>query len=155
MQEQLFQVAHMPRTGFFALNNLPANTAVGYLEDRETSNIYNLPDSGRWRWRLVYHGRRLALLLATSFLPSPSLTRIDVFSLQTHIVLMTNRVMAGLYKQLDDSLFALVGGDAGVGFDSRYLVKHKITASIFSNITNGEEELRQVVRDFFDSGFIS
>jgi CubicO group peptidase (beta-lactamase class C family) len=43
MREQIFRVALMPQTGFYALNNLPANTASGYLKNRETTNIYNLP----------------------------------------------------------------------------------------------------------------
>lgn len=156
MQEQLFQVAHMPRTGFYALNNLPANTAVGYLEDRETSNIYNLPIRGGGDGGLFTTAEDLRSFWQHLFshrLLSPELTAVF---LQTHYRFNDKSGYGcGLYKQLDDSLFALVGGDAGVGFDSRYLVNHKITASIFSNITNGEEELRQVVKDFFDSGFIS
>jgi len=57
----------------------------------------------------------------------------------------------GLYKRLDNSLFSIVGGDAGVGFDSRYFVHHRMTASILSNTTNGEEDLREVVMDFFNN----
>jgi hypothetical protein len=38
-----------------------------------------------------------------------------------------------------------------VGFDSCYFVHQKITVSILSNTTNGEEDLRQVVMDFFES----
>jgi hypothetical protein len=56
----------------------------------------------------------------------------------------------GLYKRLDGSLFSIIGGGARVGFDSRYFVGQKISASILSNITNGEEDLRQVVMDSFD-----
>jgi CubicO group peptidase (beta-lactamase class C family) len=42
----------------------------------------------------------------------------------------------------------IVGGDAGVGFDSRYLVQEKLTINILSNITNGENGIRDVVLGF-------
>ena len=50
-----------------------------------------------------------------------------------------------------DSMFSIEGGDAGVGFDSRYLIQEKITINILSNITNGENEIRVVVLDFLSS----
>ena len=151
MLEQVFQVAHMPQTGFYALNNLPANTALGYLEDHHTTNIYNLPIRGggdgglfttaadlRSFWQYLFSNRIL----------SPELTAVF---LQTHERFDDQTGYGcGLYKRLDDSLFAIVGGDAGVGFDSRYFVHQKIIASILSNTTNGEEDLREVVMTFFD-----
>lgn len=51
----------------------------------------------------------------------------------------------GLYKNPDDSMFYIVGGDAGVGFDSRYLPKQKININIISNVTDGEEKLRSFI----------
>jgi CubicO group peptidase (beta-lactamase class C family) len=54
----------------------------------------------------------------------------------------------GIYKRLDDSMFSIVGGDAGVGFDSRYLVQGKLTVNILSNITNGENAIRDVLLGF-------
>ena len=33
----------MHESGFFAFNDLPENTANGYLADRRTTNIYPLP----------------------------------------------------------------------------------------------------------------
>jgi len=46
-------------------------------------------------------------------------------------------------------MFSIVGGDAGVGFDSRYLVQEKLTINILSNITNGENGIIEVVLGFF------
>ena len=151
MLEQVFQVAHMPQTGFYALNNLPANTALGYLEDRKTTNIYSLPVRGGGDGGLFTTAEDLRSFwqhLFANRILSPALTAIF---LQTHYRFDDKTGYGcGLYKRLDESLFAIVGGDAGVGFDSRYLVNQKITISILSNITNGEEELRKVVMDFFD-----
>jgi CubicO group peptidase (beta-lactamase class C family) len=152
IQEQVFQVAHMPHTGFFASNNLPANVALGYLKDRLTTNIYNLPIRGggdgglfttaadlRFFWQSLFAHRILSSALTAVFLRTHA--RFDE----------KTGYGCGLYKRLDDSMFAIVGGDAGVGFDSRYLVEQKIIASILSNTTNGEEDLREVVIDFFET----
>jgi CubicO group peptidase (beta-lactamase class C family) len=152
MQEQVFKVARMPQTGFYALNNLPANTALGYLEDRQTTNLYNLPIRGggdgglyttaadlRSFWKYLFSNRIL----------SPELTAVF---LQTHERFDDQSGYGcGLYKRLDNSLFSIAGGDAGVGFDSRYFVQQKITASILSNTTNGEEDLRELVMAFFEN----
>ncbi|MFO7622931.1 MAG: hypothetical protein R6V73_01150, partial [Anaerolineales bacterium] len=53
----------------------------------------------------------------------------------------------GIYKRLDDSMYSLVGGDAGVGFDSRYLSSDQVTINIFSNITDGEAAIREVIME--------
>jgi CubicO group peptidase (beta-lactamase class C family) len=151
MQEQVFQAAHMPQTGFYAMNNLPANTALGYLEDRQTTNIYNLPIRGGGDGGLFTTADDLCSFWQRLFahrILSPELTAVF---LQTYERFGEKTGYGcGLYKRLDESQFAIVGGDAGVGFDSRYLVEQKITASILSNTTNGEEDLRKVVLDFFD-----
>jgi hypothetical protein len=38
-----------------------------------------------------------------------------------------------------------VGSDAGVGFDSRYIVADRLTVNILSNITDGEEDMREAI----------
>ncbi|PKO02661.1 MAG: penicillin-binding protein [Chloroflexi bacterium HGW-Chloroflexi-5] len=152
MQEQVFKAAQMPQTGFYALNKLPANTALGYLEDRQTANFYNLPIRGGADGGLFTTASDLRACWQNFFahrILSPNLT--NVF-LQTHERIDEKiGYGCGLYKRLDNSLFSIVGGDAGVGFDSRYFVHHRMTASILSNTTNGEEDLREVVMDFFNN----
>jgi hypothetical protein len=51
----------------------------------------------------------------------------------------------GIYKRLDNSMYSIVGGDAGVGFDSRYLRADQVSITILSNITDGEAVIREVV----------
>lgn len=149
MHEQVFQAAEMPHTAFDAMNSLPSNTAFGYLEDRQTTNFFNLPIRGggdgglfttaadlRAFWRNLFANRILSPELTATFLKTQ------------HSFDDKSGYGCGVYKRSDGSLYAIVGGDAGVGFDSRYLVDPKITISIFSNITNGEEELGEVVRSF-------
>jgi hypothetical protein len=37
------------------------------------------------------------------------------------------------------------GGDAGVGFDSRYIPEKELQITIISNITDGEEIIRDTI----------
>jgi CubicO group peptidase (beta-lactamase class C family) len=146
IHEHVLQAAHMPRSGFFAFNDLPENTANGYLEDRKTTNIYQLPlrgggDGGMYTttddlrafWESLFSYRILSEGLTQTYLKT------------CHTFNAASGYGCGIYKRLDDSMYALVGGDAGVGFDSRYVVSEKWTINILSNITNGEEAMREVV----------
>ena len=150
IREHVLQVANMHRSGFYAFNDLPENTANGYLEDRRTTNIYQLPPRGggdggmytttedlRAFWYSLFSNRILSEELTTTYL-------------STHCTFSdTAGYGCGIYKRLDDSMFAIAGEDAGVGFDSRYLRQEKLTINILSNITSGEDGLREVVLGFF------
>jgi CubicO group peptidase (beta-lactamase class C family) len=146
VREHVLKVANMDRSGFYAFNDLPDNTANGYLEDRRTTNINHLPlrgggDGGMYTttddlrsfWDSLFSSRILSEELTKTYL-------------STHCTFNdTEGYGCGIYKRLDDSMFAIVGGDAGVGFDSRYIVPEKLTINVLSNITNGEEAMRDVI----------
>jgi CubicO group peptidase (beta-lactamase class C family) len=145
IHEHVLHVANMHKSGFYAFNDLPENTANGYLEDRRTTNIYQLPlrgsgDGGMYTttddlrafWDSLLSNRILSEELTNTFL-------------NTHCTFDdTDGYGCGIYKRLDGSMFSIVGGDAGVGFDSRYLLRGKLTINILSNITNGENGIRDV-----------
>jgi len=144
--EYVLQPAGMHRSGFFAFNDLPANTANGYLEDRRTTNIYQLPlrgggDGGMYTttddlrefWESLFSHRIISEELAAIYL-------------DTHWSFDVARGYGcGLYKRLDDSVFWISGGDAGVGFASWYVPQEKLTVNVLSNVTNGESAVRGVV----------
>jgi CubicO group peptidase (beta-lactamase class C family) len=145
-RDRVLQPAGMNRSGFYAFNDLPENTANGYLKDRRTTNIYQLPVRGggdgglytttddlRAFWDSLFSYRILSQELTTTYL-------------ETHSVLdPTTGYGCGVFKRLDDSRFAIMGGDAGVGFTSWYFVQDRLTINILSNITNGDEEMKEVV----------
>ncbi len=149
MHEHVLQRASMPHSGFFAFNDLPENTANGYLEDRKTTNIYQLPlrgagDGGMYTtttdlcafWDGLFSNKILSKELTETYL-------------KTHCKLNDKSgYSCGFYKRLDDSMFSLVGSDAGVGFDSRYLPQEKLVINILSNITDGEEDMRETILDY-------
>jgi CubicO group peptidase (beta-lactamase class C family) len=149
IHDNILKVASMHNSGFYALNDLPENTANGYLEDRRTINIYHLPlrgggDGGMYTttddlrsfWNSLFSNRILSAELTETYL-------------NTHYTFNdTDGYGYGIYKRLDDSMFSIEGGDAGVGFDSRYLLQENLTINILSNITNGENGIRDVVLDY-------
>ncbi len=150
LHEHVLQRASMQRSGFYAFNDLPENTANGYLEDGRTTNIYQLPlrgagDGGMYTtttdllafWKSLFANKILSEELTDKYL-------------KTHCKINEKiGYGCGIYKRLDDSMFSIVGGDAGVGFDSRYLPQEKLVINILSNITNGEEDMREVILGYF------
>jgi len=150
IREHVLQVANMHRSGFHAFNDLPENTANGYLEDRRTTNIYHLPlrgggDGGMYTttddlrafWDSLFSHRILSAKLTATYLETRS--TFDA----------ANGFGCGIEKRLDDSMFAIMGGDAGVGFDSRYVVPENLTINILSNITNGAKEMRDLILSYY------
>ena len=146
VRDHVLRPAGMNRSGFYAFNDLPENTANGYLKDRRTTNIYQLPVRGggdgglytttddlRAFWDGLFSHRILSEELTATYL-------------KTHAAIdTTTGYGCGMFKRLDDSRFAILGGDAGVGFTSWYLVQDRLTINILSNITNGDEEMKEVV----------
>lgn len=147
IHEHVLQAANMRRSGFYAFNDLPENTADGYLEDRRTTNIYNLPlrgggDGGMYTttddlrafWDSLFSHKILTPELTATFL-------------ETHHTLdAASGYGCGIKKRLDDSMFAISGVDAGVGFDSWYIVPKRLTINILSNITNGAGEMKNLIQ---------
>lgn len=144
IETEVLRPADMTRSGFFAFNDLPADTATGYLSDRTTSNIYNLPirgaaDGGMFTtsedlqrfWQSLFSHRILPKALTETLLAT------------RHAFDETWGYGCGLYKKLDNRMFFIVGGDAGVGFDSRYLVEDATVISVLSNRTDGEGGVRE------------
>ena len=144
--EHVLRAADMPRSGFYAFNDLPENTANGYLEDRRTTNIYQLPlrgggDGGMFTttgdlrafWDSLFSYRILSEELTKTFLQTHHRFNVRV------------GYGCGIYKRLDGRVFWISGVDAGIGFDSRYLVREHVTINILSNVTNGEGAMRKVV----------
>ncbi len=143
--------ANMKRSGFFAFNGLPENTANGYKKDRRTTNIYNLPIRGGGDGGLYTTSHDLRSFWRSLF--SYKILSEDL----THEYLRTHQRFnhvkgygCGIYKRLDDTIYSIVGSDAGVGFNSRYMPKKNLTINTLSNITCGEEEIAKIVLDHIE-----
>jgi CubicO group peptidase (beta-lactamase class C family) len=149
VREQVLQAAGMHRSGFYAFNDLPENTANGYLQDHRTTNIYQLPIRGGGDGGMYTTTDDLRAFWDSLFshkILSKALT--DAFLRTYHRFDETYGYGCGFYKRLDDSMYAIVGGDAGVGFGSRYLVHEKTTINVLANTTFGGGRLDPVLDRF-------
>lgn len=155
MHEQVFQALGMRSTGFYAFNDLPANTAWGYTPrgDALVSNIYQLPlrgggdgglysnsDDMRVFWTKLFDGA----LLSRESLAAMTNEEVTVFGKQKYGL--------GLYisRFRQHRAYSAIGSDAGVGFSSVFVPDLDLNVNVFSNLTDGhrgivaliEQELR-------------
>ena len=146
VRDHVLRPAKMDRSGFYAFNDLPEDTANGYLEDRRTTNIYQLPVRGGGDGGMYTTTDDLRAFWDSLFSYGILSEELTTIYLKTHCVLdTTDGYGCGVFKRLDDKMYAIVGGDAGVGFDSRYYVQEKLVINILSNITNGNEDMKEVI----------
>jgi CubicO group peptidase (beta-lactamase class C family) len=147
----VFVPAGMDDSGYYAFNQLPKNTASGYKKSKNDvpeTNIYNLPvrgasDGGAYTttydlynfWRALFSNKILSKQLTKAFL-SPHVIVDDPIEYGYGVYISK-------YNGMD--MFFIVGGDAGVGFDSRYIPEKEIQITIISNTTDGEEKIRDVI----------
>jgi CubicO group peptidase (beta-lactamase class C family) len=149
LETAVFAPANMSDSGFYAFNDLPENTANGYKHNGET-NIYNLPirgasDGGAFTttydlrnfWTALLNYQLLSKELTTLFLSS-QITIEDSLAYGYGIYLSQLGKMKTLF---------IVGGDAGVGFDSLYIPEQKLLVNILANTTNGEEDMRAIIHE--------
>jgi len=123
------------------MDSLPANTALGYIEDEETdkwrTNFFSLPimggsDGGLYTcaadidklWRAIFSHKILSKDMLDTFLKS-------------HIEIESGSESYGLgvYHYHNENKLAhfAVGGDSGVGFFTAYYPNSKTIATGFSN----------------------
>jgi CubicO group peptidase (beta-lactamase class C family) len=146
IEENILIPANMQDSGFFAFNDLPENTANGYINDGKTTNIYKVPirgggDGGMYTttydlnsfWNALVCTKILSKALTEEFLKS----RVSFDENYGY--------GCGVYTSSKKPSYGIVGGDAGVGFDSKYIVEDKMVINILCNKSDGEEEMRNVV----------
>jgi CubicO group peptidase (beta-lactamase class C family) len=151
VNEHVFVPAGMKNSGYYAFNQLPENTAYGYKKSKNgipETNIYNLPirggsDGGAYTtikdlnkfWKAVFNGQILSKKLTKDLL-TPHMIVDEPIEYGYGVYISKFNGM--------DMLF-FVGGDAGVGFDSRYIPEKELQITIISNITDGEEKVRDTI----------
>ena len=152
--EELIAPLNLQHTGFYRMDALPANTALGYTGDALRTNIFSLPviggsDAGLFTcakdldalWRAVFSGRVLSAQMLKLF-SNPHVDRGDGRSYGL-----------GVYRYETDSDIAYyaVGGDYGVDFFTAYFPRHSITASALGNMeTNTYPSLSAVLSELMN-----
>jgi CubicO group peptidase (beta-lactamase class C family) len=152
VKQHILEPLGMDQSGFFWLNNLPENTASGYLNDAagRRSNIYNLPivggsDGGMFTtardlsvlWKSFFDGRILSQGLVELY----SRPSVRVESAGEHIsygygLWIADNVNREVY---------LLCGDAGVSFKSSINRAQDLQCTMISNTTGGVWDIRKAI----------
>lgn len=137
VSDEIISPLSLNHTGFYPMDSLPANTALGYPESGSfRSNIFCLPivggsDGGLYTcaedldilWRAVFKGRVLSENMLQAFLKSQA-TRDEGESYGLGVYRIDKNKRTAYYA---------VGGDFGVDFFTAYFPEQKISASALGN----------------------
>ncbi|GAB6088701.1 serine hydrolase domain-containing protein [Spirochaeta dissipatitropha] len=145
---EILKPADMQNSGFFAFNELPHNTALGYLDKRNITNFFKLPVRGGGDGGMYTTAGDLDKFWAafTSFRILPA--ELTEYFLKQHVDFNeSSGYGCGVYLESrgNGRVYSIVGGDAGVGFHSQYSPWQQLSIHILSNITNGEERMRELL----------
>ena len=137
--EEIIAPLALRHTGFYRMDDLPANTAYGYMEDDAgnwKANLFTLPiiggsDGGIFTcaqdmdtlWRALFAGRILSDAIRAAFL-SPQVKRDENKSYGLGVYRMDRNQKTAYYA---------IGADAGVHFFSIYFPEWKLTATALNN----------------------
>jgi len=144
VQDVIIAPCGLTHTGFYHMDDLPPNTALGYMQNEEGGNwhlntdkipvvggsdggIYsNAADIDRL-WRAIFDGKILSQRMTAEFL-------------KQHVVVDEENGVAesyglGVYHQNDNGkqFYFALGADSGVGFFTGYFPGTKTVVSAFSN----------------------
>jgi CubicO group peptidase (beta-lactamase class C family) len=146
VEQAIFKPAGMNQTGYFAMNRLPGNTALGYVEEVDgwRTNIYNLPIVGASDGGAFTTVQDLATLWRAfwsyQILPEEM---VNIYALP-HVKAVTeadhNYYGHGLWiYEADDQNREeyITGGDAGVSFRSSVNRGKELLVTVISNTTEG------------------
>lgn len=156
VEKEVFDVVGMSHTGLYLLNQLPQNTANGYIDDEYgyRTNIYNLPivaggDGGAFS--STKDMEKLWKAFLSCEILSESLTRAYMTpQIQEDLENDRSWYGYGLWLQVEEtqvSEIMIIGCDAGVSFKSGYRIEEGVSYSIFSNTTDGAWAISGALRD--------
>ena len=142
VQENIIAPCKLAHTGFYPMDGLPANTALGYIEEGNSgqwrTNIFGLPiiggsDGGIYTcaedldklWRAVFSNRILSEEMTRTFLSRQA------------VIDEEDGISYGLGVYIADEghrlAYYAIGMDSGVDFFTAYFPKTKIVASVLGN----------------------
>ena len=152
--ERIFRLCGMTRSGYFAMDALPDNTALGYLSEDESdrhTNIYSVPligggDGGafttaqdmRLFWRALLAGRILARDLLDRFLaPSVQVGERDA----------SWHYGRGVWLREDRGnwIVSVEGSDPGASLESQVWRSEGVILTVLSNTGDGAARINDIL----------
>ncbi len=156
VEQEIFQAIGMKRSGFFAFNRLPEQTALGYIEEAGgwRTNIYNLPivgasDGGAyttvddlatlWKafWNSEIISQDLVEVYATPYVQAETEGKDTYYG-------------HGLWVDTESAgqpEVYIIGGDAGVSFRSSVKRGSDLQVSVISNTSDGARPVLRVIKN--------
>ena len=143
--QEIFKAVGMDRSGYFAFNQLPEKTALGYIEDEGSwrTNIYNLPIVGASDGGVYTTVDDLATLWK-AFWENEILPKelVEVYATPYAKSEEGEHTYYGHGLWIEDATGGLpevyiVGGDAGVSFKSSVNRDDDLQVTVISNTSNG------------------
>jgi CubicO group peptidase (beta-lactamase class C family) len=156
VEQAIFQAIGMKRSGYFAFNQLPEQTALGYIEEAGgwRTNIYNLPivgasDGGAYTtaddlvtlWNAFWKGeiipQELVEIYAAPFVKAETEGKDTYYG-------------HGLWVDMEEAgqpEVHIIGGDAGVSFLSSVKRSSDLQFTVISNTSNGAWPVLRVIEN--------
>jgi len=147
VEDTIITPCNLTRTGFYRMDALPANTALGYIWDEDANewrtNIFSVPilggsDGGIFScatdwdklWQAIFANKILSPEMTNLFLQSHADVEDD--SSETYGL--------GVYQYVDGErqVYFAIGFDTGVGFLSCYFPKTQTVATAMRNFSDGD-----------------
>ncbi|PPA69924.1 serine hydrolase domain-containing protein [Jeotgalibacillus proteolyticus] len=155
ISEEIFTKCGMTSSGYFPLDQLPGNTALGYIDEGDNwrTNIYSIPRVGGADGGAFTTAGDLSKLWASLF--SFSLLREE--SVEKLLTLHSQEEEDDFYgygiwiTKREDSVFRyhIMGYDPGVSFHSAYYPAYYVTISVLSNKSEGAFDMLDAAEDHF------
>lgn len=162
VEQEIFTAVGMNNSGFYAMNRLPENTAIGYVKDDMgwRTNIYNLPivgggDGGAFTtigdlyilWEALLINKILSKDLVDSYIkPYVKAESEGKDTYYGHGIW----VYEEKGKPVEEYI---VGCDAGISFKSAIIREKEITYTVISNTGNGAWPIiREIINLVYNKG---
>lgn len=154
IKDTVLNTAGMIDSHFYALDDLPQNTALGYKKDN-TTNIFNLPIRGGGDGGLYTTSSDLNEFWKHLFSRDIISEKLLQDFIAPHVRIWQDVDYGyGIYigKINNEHVYFITGSDAGVGFYSQYTPAEKMIINVLSNKTNGAHEMVNLIDHCMHSG---
>lgn len=155
VRQQIFEPAGMNASGYYSFDMLPANTALGYIEQDDgtyRTNIYSLPAKGGSDGGAYVTVKEMASLwraLLSNRLLSRTMTEV---LLSAHTEAYDDHYGYGVWiDKSGDTVrkYHIMGYDPGVSFHSSYYPDEGYTVVVCSNKSEGAFEMLEATENSF------
>lgn len=151
MNKNIFEPLNMESTGFYAFNALPENVACGYIstENKLITNIYQLPIRGGGDGGMYTNSSDMLTFWTKLFCNELiSETHLKEFISNEVEIFNNQKYGLGIYISVFEKheCYSANGCDAGVGYTSLYVPEIELNINVFSNMTDGNEDIMDFLR---------